>query len=88
MDWKTYYCLRCWYYSKGSTDSMQSLAKSQFFCRNGEGQDYFIHSKCSDMLTFEKYFLNHIKNQYKKRKKEILLKNEFMENTMVVSQKN
>ena len=40
------------------------------------------------MLTFEEYFLNHIKNQYKKRKKEILLKNEFMENTMVVSQKN
>ena len=46
-----------------------------------------ILSKCSDMLTFEKYFLNHIKNQYK-RKKEILLKNEFMENSMVVSQKN
>ena len=70
MEWKTQYCLRCWYYSKGSTDSMQSLAKSQFFCRNGEGQDYFVHSKCAVMLTFEKYFTNHIKNQLKKKKEE------------------
>ena len=51
MDWKT--VLRCQYCPNCSKDSIQSLAKSHFFCSNLE-DDSKIHMEMNETLNRQK----------------------------------